>query len=176
MAAARRSALVLEVPEAAAVVEGWLERTAEAKPSAGIPAHVTVLFPFVPADEIDDALIADLSALFVRLPPFDFALRECRRFPALLYLVPDPPEPFVAMTEAVAAAYPDFPPYEGVFDSIIPHLTVAEGLPAVLTRAEAEVRRWLPIAADAHEVVLLEELEANPSRWHARARVPLGAS
>jgi 2'-5' RNA ligase len=175
MAAALRSALLVEVPEAAAAVDGWLERTAGAKPSAGIPAHLTILFPFAPAHAIDDALVADLSALFVRIPPFDFALRECRRFPAVLYLAPDPVEPFVAMTEAVAAAYPDFPPYEGIFDSIVPHLTVAEGLPALLTRAEGEVRPWLPILADAHEVVLLEELAAEPARWHARARIPLGA-
>jgi 2'-5' RNA ligase len=176
MAAALRSALVVEVPQAAAAVEGWLERTATAKPSGGIPAHVTILFPFVPAADIDDALIEQLGAVFVRIPPFDFELRECRRFPAVLYLAPDPPEPFTAMTEAVAAAYPDYPPYEGVFDSIVPHLTVAEGLPPVLTRAEGEVRQWLPIVADASEVVLLEELEREPARWHARARIPLGAT
>jgi 2'-5' RNA ligase len=176
MAAALRSALVVEVPEATAAVEGWLERTASAKPSEGVPAHVTILFPFVPAADLDDALVEQLGAVFVRIPPFDFELRECRRFPAVLYLAPDPPEPFVAMTEAVVAAYPDYPPYEGVFDTIVPHLTAAEGLPPVLTRAEGEVRQWLPILADASEVVLLEELEAEPARWHARARIPLGAT
>ncbi len=170
-----RSALVVAVPEVSAVAEPWLERTASAKPSHGIPAHVTVLFPFVPATEIDDALLEGLNALFVRVQPFDFELTECRRFPAVLYLAPEPAGPFVAMTEAVVAAYPDFPPYEGVFDSIVPHLTVAEGLPTVLNRAEGEVRPRLPIGAEAHEVLLLEEVEPEPARWQVRARIPLGA-
>ena len=171
-----RSALVVAVQGAAPVVEHWLERTASAKPSHGIPAHVTVLFPFVPAAEIDEALLEGLNALFVRMQPFDFELTECRRFPAVLYVAPEPAEPFVAMTEAVVAAYPDFPPYEGVFDSIVPHLTVAEGLPTVLNRAEGEVRPRLPIRSDAHEVLLLEEIGREPVRWQVRERIPLGAA
>ncbi len=171
-----RSALLVAVPEAAAVVEPWLERTASAKPSQGVPAHVTVLFPFVPADEVDDALLEGLNALFVRMQPFDFELIACRRFPAVLYLAPEPAEPFVTMTEAVAAAYPDFPPYEGVFDSIVPHLTVAEGLPTILNRAEGEVRPRLPVRGEAHEVLLLEEVEPEHVRWQVRARIPLGTA
>jgi 2'-5' RNA ligase len=171
-----RSALVVAVPEAATTTEHWLERTAAAKPSRGVPAHVTILFPFVPAPSIDDSLLNALEALFARFDPFAFELRECRRFPAVLYLAPEPPEPFVALTEAVVVAYPDFLPYEGVFDSIVPHLTVAEGLPALLNRAEAEVRPRLPIRADAHEVLLLEEADPAAGEWGARARIPLGAS
>lgn len=171
-----RSALLVAVPEASAVVDPWLEWTATAKPSHGIPAHLTVLFPFVPVSELDDALLASLDAIFVRVRPFDFELTECRRFPAVLYLAPEPAEPFVVMTEAVVAAYPGFPPYEGVFDSIVPHLTVAEGLPAVLNRAESEVRPRLPIRAEAIEVQLLEEVETDPMRWRIRARIPLGAA
>ena len=109
-----RTALVVEVPEAAVAVDTWRERTSPAKPSKGVPAHVTILFPFVPAAELDDVL-DDLRALFARLPSFAFELRECRHFPGVLYLAPDPPDPFVALTEAVAAAYPAYPPYEGVF-------------------------------------------------------------
>jgi 2'-5' RNA ligase len=173
---ARRTALVVAVPEAATAVEPWLERTAAAKPSLGIPAHVTVLFPFVPAHDANDALLGDLASVFVRVHPFTFVLRECRRFPAVLYLAPEPSAPFIAMTESVVAAYPDFPPYEGVFDSIVPHLTVAEGLPAVLNRAQAEVRPWLPIQAEADEVLLLEEVDPVTGEWSTRARVPLGAA
>jgi 2'-5' RNA ligase len=170
-----RSALLVAVPEASAVVEPWLERTAKAKPSHGIPAHVTVLFPFVPASGLDEEVLGTLNSAFIRMRPFDFELIECRRFPAVLYLAPEPAERFVAMTEAVVAAYPDFPPYEGVFDSVVPHLTVAEGSPAVLNRAEGEVRPRLPIRAEAREVQLLEELEPQSGRWQVRARIPLGA-
>jgi hypothetical protein len=168
-----RTALVVEVPGAAATVEPWLERTAYAKPSNGVPAHVTVLYPFVPAADVDDALLADLRALFASLPSFAFELRECRHFPAVLYLAPDPPEPFVRLTEAVVAAYPGYPPYEGVFAEVVPHLTAAEGEHTVLGRAESEIRVSLPIAAEVREIVLLEEIDRELARWRAHSRIPL---
>ena len=161
------------MPEAGAAVDDWRERTSPAKPSNGVPAHVTIIFPFVPASGIDDELLHGLRALFAGLPSFRFELRECRLFPAVLYLAPEPPEPFVSLTEAVADAYPDFPPYEGVHDSIVPHLTAAEGAPAVLSRAERDIRQRLPIAAEANEVVLLEEIEPDLARWRTHSRLPL---
>jgi 2'-5' RNA ligase len=171
---ALRTALVVEVPEAAAAVDGWRERTSAAKPSNGVPPHVTILFPFVPAAGVADELLHGLQALFAGFPSFRFELRDCRHFPAVLYLAPEPPEPFVSLTEAVAAAYPEFPPYEGVFDSIVPHLTAAEGEPAVLGRAERDVRQWLPIDAEAREILLLEELDPDLVRWRVHTRLPLG--
>jgi 2'-5' RNA ligase len=90
-----RSALVVTVPEAGRSIEQWREPTCSDKPSIGISAHVTLLFPFVPAPEIDDRLIAELSALFREFESFDFELREARRWPEMSYLAPEPPEPFV---------------------------------------------------------------------------------
>jgi hypothetical protein len=170
-----RTALVVEVPEAAPAVDGWRERTSPAKPSNGVPAHVTILFPFVPAARVDDELLRGLRVLFADFPSFRFELRDCRHFPAVLYLAPQPLEPFVSLTEAVVAAYPEFPPYEGAFDSIVPHLTAAEGEPAVLGMAERDIRHRLPIAAEANEVVLLEEVERDLARWQTHTRLPLGA-
>jgi hypothetical protein len=169
----RRSALIVEVPEAYPT-HTWLERTARAKPSAGVPAHVTILFPFVPAQAIDDALVDDLGALFAEHERFVFELRECRRFPHVLYLAPDPDEPFRLLTDAVYAAYPEHPPYEGVIGEVVPHLTAAEGDRETLLRAEGDLRPWLPIAAHAREVTLLEEVEPGSARWQARTTFALG--
>ena len=169
----RRSALIVEVPEAHPT-HTWLERTAGAKPSAGVPAHVTVLFPFVPAHAIDGTLVEDLGALFAAHEPFAFELRECRRFPQVLYLAPEPDEPFRLLTDAVHAAYPEHPPYEGVFEEVVPHLTAAEGDRETLLRAEGELRPWLPIAAHAREVTLHEEVEPGSARWQARTKFGLG--
>jgi hypothetical protein len=171
-----RSALVVEVPEAADAVDPWREQTSTAKPSAGVPAHVTIVFPFVPAHALDEGLIARVAALFAAFPPFAFELRETRRFPSLLYLAPEPAEPFLALTEAMWAAYPDYPPYGGEFDSVIPHLTAAEGSDDVLDRAEADIVAALPIAAEVTEITLLEEVEPELARWRARARLPLETS
>ena len=168
-----RSALVVAVPEAAPVIDPWLERTATAKPSRGVPAHATILFPFVPAGAIDDVLLEDLAAIFARFSTFEFALRRTARFPEVLYLAPEPPERFVSLTATVVASFPDYPPYGGAFDSVVPHVTAAEGHSHVLAEAEANIAPMLPIAAEASDVLLLEEIEPDLGRWRTRAVIPL---
>jgi 2'-5' RNA ligase len=172
---ALRSALVVPVSEASEAVDAWLERTATAKPSAGIPAHITIVFPFVPARSIDHELVTDLCSIFGRFETFTFTSSRALRFPTVLYLAPEPPEPFVALTEAVISSYPEYPPYEGEFDTIVPHLTAAEGDPAVLDAAEAAIQPFLPVQAIAREVTLLEEIEPEFRRWRVRETFRLGA-
>lgn len=171
-----RSALVVAVPEAGSAVDGWLERTCAAKPSNGVPAHVTLLFPFVPAAALDDALLEELRTLFGSFAAFAFELREARRFPSVLYLAPEPSTPFLQLTKALVASYPDFPPYGGIFEYVVPHLTVAEGEPEILDEAERDVSQALPIAGNAVEVTVLEEVLPELAAWRTRARIPLGAS
>jgi hypothetical protein len=171
---ALRSALIVAVPQAAAAVDAWRERTCQAKPSTGVPAHITILWPFVPAARIDDTLEADLRRLFGAIGSFAFELRTTARFPDVLYLAPEPAERFIHLTRAVYEAYPAYPPYEGVFHSIVPHLTTAEGGGEVLAAAEADMFPWLPIVALAREVLLIEEVEPDSSLWRPRANFPLG--
>jgi 2'-5' RNA ligase len=171
-----RSALIVAVPEAAPAVDMWRERTCYAKPSSGVPPHVTVLYPFFAPDALDEALVAELREIFAAHECFGFELRTTARFRQILYLKPEPPEPFVRLTEAVYAAYPDHLPYEGAFDSVVPHLTTAEGDAEVLAEAERDVLQWLPIVAEAHEVLLAEEVEPNSARWRTRASLRLGRS
>lgn len=52
---ALHSALIVAVPEATVAVEEWLERTAHSRPSNGVPAHITITYPFIPAVTITDA-------------------------------------------------------------------------------------------------------------------------
>lgn len=164
----------MAVPEAARPVEPWLERTARAKPSTGVPAHITLLFPFVPAARLDPVLVGELRELFAGFAGFRFALCRLERFPEVLYLAPEPAEPFVQLTGTIVDRYPDSPPYEGEFETIVPHLTVAQGEPAVLDEAEASVLPALPLEAAVEEVVLLEEVVTDWGRWTARATFRLG--
>ncbi len=129
----------------------------------GVPAHVTVLFPFLPGGEVDEGA---LRALFTRFAAFDFALDRVERFEnGLVWLHPEPSWRFADLTAAVWQRWPEAPPYEGAFDEVIPHLTVSE-TPLDLDLA-------LPISARAHEVFLIEEDEAT-ERWSTRSRFPLG--
>jgi 2'-5' RNA ligase len=162
------------VAEAAHAVDPWRERTCEAKPSTGVPPHITLVFPFAPAARLDRALLDALAGIFAAVPAFDFELRTSRRFPAALYLAPEPAPAFERLTDAVVRRFPEFRPYGGAFDSVVPHLTVAQGDDALLDEAEADVRRALPIRALAREALLLEEAEPDGARWRARRRLPLG--
>ena len=163
-----RTALVVEVSEPASIVDGWRKRTCADKPSIGVPAHVTLLFPFVPAERLDDRLLAELDALFARFDPFAVVFAQTDRFPTTLYLRPEPAQPFVGLTEAIVARYPEHPPYEGAFDEIVPHLTVAHGEPELLGVPRGGRRADPPLRVVVDEVVLLEEVEPDWRPWARR--------
>jgi 2'-5' RNA ligase len=169
------TAIVVSFPEASAAVDSWREQTCGDRTSIGIPPHVTLLHPFVPAEAIVDDVLTQLGSLFAASAPFDVVFHKARRWPGMLYLAPDPPEPFARLTEAIADRWPDYPPYEGIHDEVIPHLTVAYGDDALLSEVEADVSAKLPVSAIVSEAVLLEEVE--PDRlWRTRARFPLSST
>ncbi|MGH3018164.1 MAG: 2'-5' RNA ligase family protein [Gaiellaceae bacterium] len=167
------TAVVVVFPEATPVVDGWREQTCLDKPSIGIPPHVTLLHPFVPAEEAAGGCIEPLRELFASAPAFRVSFNELRRWPGMAYLAPEPPEPFARLTEAIVERWPEYLPYEGIHDEVIPHLTVAYGDHVLLEEVEADVVPKLPIETNVTEAVLLEELEPDV-RWAARARFSLG--
>ena len=164
-----RSALIVAVPEAEPLVGHWRERYDNA--SLGVPAHVTLLFPFVPAEGTDDTLLAKLRELFASQTAFSFSLTRVARFPEVVWLAPEPAKPFRRLAELIFSRYPDYPPYEGIHDAVIPHLTVGVGDAAVQDEIEAALTPQLPIEAEAREVTLL--VEDGSGRWHTRERFPL---
>jgi 2'-5' RNA ligase superfamily len=64
--------------------------------SLGVPAHVTVLFPFQDDVEVDDE---ELARLFGGLDAFDFILDRIERFEGgTVWLHPEPSQPFGDLT------------------------------------------------------------------------------
>lgn len=142
-----------------------------------MPAHITLVFPFVPVHLLDGTAVASLAELFETVPEFEFALGSFGSFPGTLYLVPEPAGAFVSLTESIVRRFPDSPPYGGAFESIVPHLTVAHGDGALMAEAEADVSGCsLPIRSVASEALLLEEVEPDGGSWHVRARLPFAAA
>jgi len=141
--------LVVPVPEAAAF--------------AAHP-HITLLAPFRPRRLLDAKLQHELAALFAPVAPFDFRLVDIHVFPdGHVYLAPEPAEPFRELTNVLAVRYPDTPPYEGLFDDVIPHCTIdTERVPA-----------RLPIPAHAREVHLVH---SYADEWDVVARFPFAAA
>ena len=151
------------MPEAEYAV-GALRLEYDSSAAAGVPAHVTILFPYAPPDKIDEAALAELFASF---RAFDFVLDRLERFEeGGVWLHPDPSPPFADLTTAVWRRWPEYPPYEGAWSEPIPHLTVSE--------TPIDVQVDLPIDCRAREVTLIEE--DDEGRWAERGRFPLGPS
>ena len=147
--------------------------------SEGVPAHVTVLFPFVPPSEVDDEVVARLAAVFAAASPFDCVFDRCAWFgDAVLWLAPDRDQESRSLTEQVVERFPAYLPYGGVHDDVVPHLTVGEsrwGSVDDLKAAEREIRDKLPIVARVDHALLMVGTD-EPSSWRILATLPLGDS
>ncbi|MCG3133256.1 MAG: hypothetical protein HMLKMBBP_00381 [Planctomycetes bacterium] len=132
------SALVVVVPEAEAAV-GAVRAARDPSAAAGMPAHVTVLFPFVPESAWDAAAEARTALVVSRFAAFDARFRGTARFPGTAWLKPSPAAAFRDLTNALSGAFPAYPPFGGAHAEVVPHLTVAHGSDADLAAAEAAV-------------------------------------
>jgi len=167
-----KTALILLVPEAEALVDD-LRHAHDPAVLQGVPAHITVLYPFRPLERLDDAAMGQAERLIGDLPAIDISFRAVGRFPGVLYLAPEPRAPIDRLTQALAAAFPDCPPYGGKFPDPIPHLTFALGDETVLDGVELEMRTRLraPIRARIDSCSLFKFAD---DRWREAARFGFG--
>jgi len=167
------SGLIVEIPEAEPAVAPYRDRL-DANARLGVPAHITVLFPFMPPAAIGPAALAELERLFAAVSRFRFRLDHTGWFgEEVLWLAPRDPGPFQALTRRVAKAFPAFPPYQGQFGDPAPHLTVGHGHPVTdLRAAEESVRAHLPIDAQATAVALMTQQSAG-GQWTKAATFTL---
>ena len=139
---------------------------------------MTVLFPFVPAavdrardtrarrsrdrgDRRRSTSSSGRSTSFDAIPTKE----------GVVWLAPEPAAAFIAMTEALAAAFPGYLPYEGLHDTVIPHLTLAN-VDVDVAELTAAARPELPFRRRVEAAALLVEDEAG--RWRIAERLPLG--
>jgi 2'-5' RNA ligase len=129
-----------------------------------MPTHVTLLHPFADAAAIDAEVKTRLAQVAAATAPFELSFLEIGRFAETVWLKPEPAAPVVRLIEALATAFPAYPPYGGAYAQIAPHLTVAQGPRHVLDRVKAELRARLdaPIRTRATAIELYG-LQAD--RW-----------
>jgi 2'-5' RNA ligase len=166
-----QTALIIPVPAAEPVVGAHRARLDPAA-AWGIPAHVTVLAPFLPLSEIRTA---PLAALFRRFAPFTARFEQVRWFePRVLWAAPAPAGTFRALTTAVWEQYPAAPPFRGEFDDIVPHLTIGHDAPrADLDAAGRDVAARLPVTAQITTVDLVAGVTGSRP-WRTVATFRLG--
>lgn len=168
-----QTALVVEVPAAEAVVGRWRARYDRAA-RAGVPAHVTVCFPFLAPDAVDEDALTELAG---SVEPFTTRFATTGTFgEAVLWLAPEPAEPFRALTRAVFETFGVLPyggahggPDRGV-DGAVPHLTVAEH-PDDPDEVGRDVTAGLPVDQEVTALTLLQGTFEDG--WRVRRRFPL---
>ena len=150
-----------------------LRRSHDPSARDGVPAHVTILFPFLPARALDRSVRRTLARIGTSTEPFDVSFASVATWPATVYLEPEPAEPFRTLTERIVDAFPAFPPYGGAHAEIVPHLTVADRVSDPLEPIVEAARRALPFGGRAAAVDVLAT-DPDVARWRLRWRIPLG--
>jgi 2'-5' RNA ligase len=141
-----------------------------------IPLSITLLYPWIPVEELTDADVDEARTFFAARPPFAFELTRVAEFPgAVVYAVPEPDAELRSLMRALWERYPETPPYGRPGGDPPPHATLARldvPPPRTLEGVDRRVAGLLPAAFVAAECVLVEESE--PDVWRVRERLPLG--
>lgn len=178
LAGATESAVIVPVPAAEPVV-GRHRRSLDHSAVWGVPAHVTVLYPFVPPGLITERTVAVVGEVLADHDAFECTFSQVKWFDErVVWLAPDPDGPFRALMTAVWRRFPDYPPYRRAHLDPTPHLTVGSdraGDLAGLRRAAATVGAELPISTWVDRVCLIAGRDA-PESWRTVAtfELPVG--
>lgn len=166
--------MVVRVPAFDQQIDSLRGRFGLPRKPNGIRSHVTVIVPFLPRQQIDDeGALPALRELCASVESFGVTFARTARFPHVLYLVPEPAEPFIALNHALTARWPEVKPYAGREKQVVPHLTVTTSRPPkVFHQVEEALRPLLPISlqVDAAQLYLFDG-----RRWTEEAQLPFGA-
>lgn len=170
------SCFVVLVPEAEELVRAVRSRFDDSA-RRGLGAHITVLYPFMAPQLLNDIILKKAAAALAAQEQFAFRLASVGRFPQVAYLAPEPAGPFVALTLGLARAFPGFQPYGGAFERIVPHLTAAKGdLQAAapdLDQLASRLAQQGPVSAVCTQVTLIEN---SSGRWQSLQAFGLDAA
>jgi 2'-5' RNA ligase len=167
------SAVVVRVPALDQTVDELRRRFHLPLKPNGIRPHITSLIPFLPAAELgEEGELPALRALCAGLEPFDVSFARTARFPRVLYLAPEPAEPFIALTRALMARWPQLADHAGERKQVVPHLTVTTSRPPrVFHAVNMALAPQLPVSVriDAAQVYLFDG-----RAWTEHASLPFG--
>ncbi|WP_223838020.1 2'-5' RNA ligase family protein [Streptomyces venezuelae] len=158
------------MPAAAPLLEA-ARRTDPALVRRRLPAHVSLLYPFVPESALtvqDEEAVGSLAAGF---PAADLLLEEVVTAPGFVAVTLPGLQPIV---DTFRARWPGLQPYRGRFGARpTAHVTVALGAdnPTITARVRAAVGNLLPLRTRATAVQLAVLTEKG---WRPRLTAPLG--
>lgn len=171
--------LILALPELAAFTSRW-RATSYAPDHPGLPIerrfppHVTLLTPWAAAGDAE--AMARLRAVASAAQPLEleFAVADMFSDAGVVYLEPTPDPALTALFDALLEAFPEHPPYEGRFDTVVPHLTVsADGSVQVLTEVQAALAEHGPLRTGVDRICVFGR--SDDDVWRQTAAVALGS-
>lgn len=164
--------LVLLVPAIDPAVQRW-RRQYDPVAGYGMPAHVTVCYPWQSIVEVGTEDRAALSEIAAATRPVELTFARFGRFDETLWLDPQPSDLIVALTDRIVARWPGFPPYGGAFDEVVPHLTLADGSgDRAFAAVHAALEPLLPLHARIPALTLMVLAD---DRWAVESQYPFGA-
>lgn len=94
---------------------------------SNVPAHITLLYPFVPPEQVETA-IEELNRLCAGITPFEVTLDHYGTFKGAIFLEPSDLEPIVQLHHLLSRAFPGYPVYWGEHDTpFIPRAIISLG-------------------------------------------------
>lgn len=174
--------LLLAVPAAEPVV-GRHRRELDLSAADGIPAHLTVVYPFKPLGEISEADHECLAQIGREHDPFQVEGTRTAWFgEQVMFVEVNAPQKVHALIVDVASAFPEHPPYSGNIPlaQIVPHLTVGAGAPVSALRTAARaVDDGLPFYQEVRAMELWSgppvEGRTQPAPWSLVRSYALGS-
>jgi hypothetical protein len=145
--------LVVLVPEADAALAAS-NRLLPSDKRLTAPAHITLVYPFLPSDLVVAAR-AEMENFFAGLRPVSFRLHVGWFGREVLILIPVPAEPLIQLTQSVLDRWPEYPYYGGLYDKVEPHLSLGFGTAQLLEPIAAAVEPYVPISVTIAAVNLL---------------------
>jgi hypothetical protein len=139
--------------------------------TAGVPAHITLIVPWLPPVEIRPADLEELADALHSTDAFDFLLaRVCWFGRRVLWLAPEPVQPFLDLVQLLSDRF-GTPPYEAEFDEVVPHLTVGHASDGAELNAVAEqLTLKLPMKCRAEEVWVMV---GDGQGWSVKKKIGL---
>ena len=173
------TALLVPIPAVETVVG---EHRRHLDPSArwGVPAHITILFPFLRPSLVSDSVLDLIERALSAVTVIDVGFERTAWFDdQVLWLAPEPADPFRHLIGAVCDAFPECQPYGGAVGEPVPHLTVGDRRGGAslsdLQTAEVAVTSGLPLRANANTMLLMTG-RSEPASWHTLHSFPLARS
>lgn len=137
----------------------------------GVPWHVTVIIPFLKPTGLSKTKLTKMRDIAASHTETGLIFDEFGRFPDNLHLLPKKNSTLWSLTNALCDAFPETPPYEGQFEALHLHATVAAGSDEHLHQAHAKLFATRPFTAQLDCIAVYQRVA---SEWSELLRFPLG--